>query len=201
MKKIAKLAYLLGALPLVSFAQNDCGLECDPSSSGVLFGGIEYPVNCYLNSQKVSQNPELASEYMLEDCDFAIRFVGMEKDTLAATHTNRGVIRVALGNYDGAFSDFNIGMTLMPEAAQILVNRGNAFYHTGNYQMAIEDYNHSIELGFADFPDVYLNLGKSYERLGNITQAQQNYQRAVDLSPDQAEARSLLDGLLSQPSF
>ncbi len=58
----------------------------------------------------------------------------MEKDTLAATHTNRGVIRVALGNYDGAFSDFNIGMTLMPEAAQILVNRGNAFYHTGNYK-------------------------------------------------------------------
>ncbi len=49
--------------------------------------------------------------------------------------------------------------------------------------MAIEDYNQSIELGFADFSDVYLNLGKSYERLGNISLAEQNYQRAVDLSP------------------
>ncbi len=49
MKKIAKLAYLLGALPLASFAQNDCGLKCDPSSSGVLFGGIEYPVKKLLS--------------------------------------------------------------------------------------------------------------------------------------------------------
>jgi tetratricopeptide (TPR) repeat protein len=199
MKKIAKLAYLFGVLPLVSYAQ--CGLECDPTSSAILIGGIEYPVNCYLNSQKVSQNPDIATESMLEPCDFAITFVDMKKDTLAATYTNRGVIHIALGNYDGAFSDFNIGMNLLPEAAQIMVNRGNAFYHTGNYQMAIEDYNQSIELGYADFADVYLNLGKSYERMGNITLAQQNYQQAIDLSPNQAEVRSLLDGLLSQSDF
>ena len=199
MKKIAKLAYLFGVLPLVSYAQ--CGLECDPTSSAILIGGIEYPVNCYLNSQKVSQNPDIATESMLEPCDFAITFVDMKKDTLAATYTNRGVIHIALGNYDGAFSDFNIGMNLLPKAAQIMVNRGNAFYHTGNYQMAIEDYNQSIELGYADFADVYLNLGKSYERMGNITLAQQNYQQAIDLSPNQAEARSLLDGLLSQSDF
>jgi tetratricopeptide (TPR) repeat protein len=199
MKKIAKLAYLFGVLPLVSYAQ--CGLECDPTSSAILIGGIEYPVNCYLNSQKVSQNPDIATESMLEPCDFAITFVDMKKDTLAATYTNRGVIHIALGNYDGAFSDFNIGMNLLPEAAQIMVNRGNAFYHTGNYQMANEDYNQSIELGYADFADVYLNLGKSYERMGNITLAQQNYQQAIDLSPNQAEARSLLDGLLSQSDF
>lgn len=199
MKKIAKLAYLFGALPLVSYAQ--CGLECDPTSSAILIGGIEYPVECYLNSQMVSQDPEIATYNMLEPCDFAISFVDMRKETLAATHTNRGVIRVALENYDGAFSDFNIGMNLLPEAAQILVNRGNAFYHTGNYQMAIEDYNQSIEIGYADFADVYLNLGKSYERMGNINLAERNYQRAIDLSPSQAEARALLDGLLSQPNF
>lgn len=199
MKKIAKLAYLFGALPIMSYAQ--CGLECDPTSSAILIGGIQYPVDCYRNSQIVSQNPELATNSMLEPCDFAITFVDMKKDTLAATHTNRGVIRVALGNYDGAFSDFNIGMTLMPDAAQIRVNRGNAFYHTGNYQMAIEDYNQSIALGFSDFADVYLNLGKSYERMGNMNMADRNYQQALNLSSDQTEARSLLDGLLSQPEF
>ncbi len=197
MKKIAKLAYLFGALPLVSYAQ--CGLECDPSSSATLIGGGEYAYDCYLNSQIVSQNPDDANYSMLEPCDFAIKFVDMDKEDLAATHTNRGVIRIALENYDGAFSDFNIGMTLLPGAAQILVNRGNAFYHSGNYQMAIEDYNRSIELGYSDFADVYLNLGKSYERMGNNNLAERNYRQAINLSPDQAEARSLLDGLLSQP--
>lgn len=197
MKKIAKLAYLFGALPLVSYAQ--CGLECDPTSSATLLGGGEYAYDCYLNSQIVSQNPGDATYRMLEPCDFAIKFVDMDKEDLAATHTNRGVIRIALENYDGAFSDFNIGMTLLPGAAQILVNRGNAFYHTGNYQMAIEDYNRSIELGYSDFADVYLNLGKSYERMGNNNLAERNYRQAINLSPDQAEARSLLDGLLSQP--
>lgn len=199
MKKIAKLAYLYGALPLVSYAQ--CGLECDPTASAILIGGGDYAYDCYVNSQTVSQNPDLATFNMLETCNFAIQFVDLSKKDLAATHTNRGVIRIALGNYDGAFSDFNIGMTLLPEAAQILVNRGNAFYHTGNYQMAIEDYNRSIELGYSDFADVYLNLGKSYERMGNNNLAERNYQQAINLSPNQAEARSLLDGLLSQPEF
>ena len=63
--------------------------------------------------------------------------------------------------------------------------------------MAIEDYSQSIELGYVDFADVYLNLGKSYERLGNINLAERNYRQAMELSSNQAEARGLLEGLLS----
>ncbi|MBN4075459.1 MAG: hypothetical protein COA71_02970 [SAR86 cluster bacterium] len=199
MKKISKFAYLLGLLPFVSYAQ--CGLECDPTSSAILLGGDNYPRECYLNSQMVSHNPDIASTNLLEPCDFAITFVEMTRNNLAATHTNRGVIHIALENYDSAFSDFNIGMTLSPEAAQIFVNRGNAFYHTGNYQMAIEDYSQSLELGFAGFSEVYLNLGKSYERIGNINLAERNYRQAIELSPNQAEAQNLLQGLLSQPEL
>lgn len=203
MKKLSKLAYLLAALPLLSYvqltyAQTSAGVETDPAASAVLLGGEDYARDCYLNSQIVSQNAELASFSLLEPCDLAITFVSLSKNNLAATHTNRGVIRLALGDFDSAFSDFNIGMNLMPEAAQIFVNRGNAFYYTGNYEMAIEDYNQSIENGYVGFSDVYLNLGKAYERLGNINLAEQNYQQAIELSPNQAEARDLLQGLLSE---
>ena len=196
MKKLSKFAFLFAALPFVSYAQ--CGLECDPTSSGILFGGENYARDCYMNSQAVAQNQELASFSMLEPCDFAITFVELTKENLAATHTNRGVIRMALGNYDEAFSDFNIGMNLLPEAGQILVNRGNAFYHTGDYRMAIEDYTQSLEMGFTGISDVYLNLGKSYERLGNVNQAERSYRQALELSPNQMEAQALLRGLLSQ---
>ena len=92
-------------------------------------------------------------------------------------------------------------MNLLPEAAQIFVNRGNAFYYTGNYEMAIEDYSQSIELGYATFPDVYLNLGKSYERLGDINLAERNYRQAIELSSNYDEAQGLLEGLISNAKF
>ncbi len=193
MKKLSNIAYVLGVLPFVSYAQ--CGLECDPTSSAVIFGGTSYAYDCYRNTQIVSEDPLLASYSMLEPCDFALTHIELEKENLAATHTNRGVIKVALGDYEGAFSDFQIGLTLLPEAAQIYVNRGNAFYGVGDYQMAIQDYSQSLDMGLTDFSGIYLNLGKSYERIGNNNQAQMNYQRALELSPNDIEARSLLNGL------
>ncbi len=199
MKNLSKLAYLFGVLPFVTYAQ--CGVECDPQSNAILFGGDNYARDCYHNSQMASQNAELVTYGMLEPCDIALVYVRMNKSNRAATHTNRGVVRTALGDFEGAFSDFNIGMTLLPEAAQIFVNRGNAFYYTENYQMAIEDYNRSLELGFADLPDVYLNLGKSYERIGNMNLAVRNYRQAAELSPNQAEAQDMLQGILSQEDF
>jgi tetratricopeptide (TPR) repeat protein len=196
MKKLSKFALLFAALPFVSYAQ--CGLECDPTASAILLGGENYARECYLNSRMVAQNSDLVSYGMLEPCDFALTHVELTKENLAATHTNRGVIRVALGNFDDAFSDFNIAMNLLPEAAPILLNRGNAYYHSGNYQRAIEDYMQSMELGFSEFSDVYVNLGKSYERMGNVSQAEQNYRRAIELAPEQMEAQRLLQGLTSQ---
>lgn len=197
MKKLLNLVYLFGLLPFVSYGQ--CGLDCDPASSAIVLGGGEYSRDCYLNSKMVSQNPDLASTRMLEACNFAITFIDMSRTNLAATHTNRGIIHIALGNYDRAFTNFNIGMNLLPETPEIFINRGNAFYRIGDYQMAIEDYRQSLELGFTAFSGVYLNLGKSYERIGNLDLAEQNYRQAIELSPNPAEAQDLLEGLLSQP--
>ena len=144
MKKLLTLTNLLAVFTLssfaqFSFAQSVAGVETDPAASAILLGGESYASECYLNSQLAAENSELVTSAMLEPCDLAITFVTLSKSNLAATHTNRGVIRLALGNYANAFSDFEIGMNLLPEAAQIFVNRGNAFYHTGDYQMAIED--------------------------------------------------------------
>ena len=206
MKTLSKLLYLGALLPLLSstqlsYAQSLAGLRNDPAASAILLGGAEYARDCYLNSQMVSQNSDLASNGMLEPCHLAVDFVDLSKGNRAATYTNRGLIRLALGDIENAFSDFNIGMNLLPEAAQIFVNRGNAFYYTGNYEMAIEDYSQSIELGYATFPDVYLNLGKSYERLGDINLAERNYRQAIELSSNYDEAQGLLEGLISNAKF
>tara|TARA_R110000772_G_scaffold29712_6_gene74129 strand:+ start:556 stop:1155 length:600 start_codon:yes stop_codon:yes gene_type:complete len=197
MKKTS-LAYLLCALPFVSYAQ--CGLDCDPSSSASVIGGGEKARECFVNARTVSANPELANSRMLEPCTYFITYIdSAEKNIRAATYTNRGVIRVALNNYAAAFSDFNIAMNLLPDTPQIYVNRGNAFYQSGNYPMALEDYSRALELGIAEAHVVHLNLGKTYERLGNRNLAEQSYRQAVDLMPTNVEAQLLLSGLLSQP--
>ena len=197
MKK-ANLAYLLCVLPVVSYAQ--CGLECDPTSSASVIGGGDKARACFTNATLVSNNPDIATFSMLEPCNYFITHVdAAEKKIRAATYTNRGVIRIALNRPAEAFSDFNIAMTLLPDTAEIFVNRGNAFYQSENYPMALQDYSRALELGLTEADVVHLNLGKTYERLGNRNLAEENYRRAVELMPTNVEAQQQLSGLLSQP--
>ncbi len=188
MKKITALGYLILILPYFSQAQ-----------SVDVIGGTEIARDCFLNSQSVIRNPEFATRSLLEPCDFSLQNVDMKKSDRAATHTNRGIIRQAIGNFDGAFSDFNAAMGLLPKTPQIFVNRGNTFLETKDYQMALEDYDHALGLGMTYTHIVYLNMGIAYERLGNKSQAERSYREAIQANPDWNEPRNRLTKLL-QPA-
>jgi len=61
-------------------------------------------------------------------------------------------------------------------------------YVQGNYQKAIEQYNALLEDGYQS-ADVYYNLGNAYYRSEEITQAILAYERALLLSPGDADIR------------
>lgn len=60
-------------------------------------------------------------------------------------------------------------------------------YKKGNYQQAIREYETLLKKGPST--EIYYNLGNSYYRMDNITRAVLNYERALLLSPGDADVR------------
>ena len=78
-------------------------------------------------------------------------------------------------------------LSFSPVGAQTKAD-GDSAYVQGNYQKAIEQYRALIKDGYED-ADIYYNLGNAYYRTEEITQAILAYERALLLSPGDADIR------------
>jgi len=66
-------------------------------------------------------------------------------------------------------------------------NRGNSRARQGKLTLALEDYNHAIELGPGEV-DGYLNRGVTYEALGRLDEAVNDYNMVLAIDPDDPAA-------------
>ena len=70
------------------------------------------------------------------------------------------------------------------------INRGRAYAETGQYQLAIEDFNEAIHLKTdyeSNYKDNYVahhNRGLAYDKLGQYQLAIEDYSEAIHLEPD-----------------
>lgn len=72
-------------------------------------------------------------------------------------------------------------------AGAVTKQNADTEYSKGNYQQAAADYSELLKKG--ESADLYFNLGNAYYRLGNITQSVIAYERAMRLSPSDADVR------------
>ena len=79
-------------------------------------------------------------------------------------------------------------LTLLPfNASAATKAQADSAYAQGHFQQAIADYEALLKQGAS--ADLYYNLGNAYYRSENITQAVLNYERALLLSPGDADIR------------
>ena len=105
----------------------------------------------------------------------------------ALMYTNRGAIKVNMGDLQGAINDFTKAIELKPEDAIAYNNRGIAYSSKGNLEKAIRDYNKAIELN-PDYAGVYNNWGNTYRDKGDLDEAVKKYDKAIELNPDFTDA-------------
>jgi len=75
--------------------------------------------------------------------------------------------------------------------AQNGFERGNDLYQRGNYEKAISEYE-SILATKQHSSELYFNLGNCYYKLNKVAPAIYNYEKALVLSPDDAEIKNNL---------
>jgi Flp pilus assembly protein TadD len=90
------------------------------------------------------------------------------------------------------------GMPDSPNAADTL---GWAYYQKGVYQTAISQFQEALRLGekrgVADDSTVHYHLGMAYEGAKQTALARQQLEKAVKLSPNNADAKKALSELRS----
>ena len=146
-----------------------------------VIGGNQKAQNCYQQAQM--HDDRLITSSSLDDCDYALQYVSLNRVDRMATYTNRGILYLALEQPAQALADFEAAIAIDPNKGEIYVNRGNAWFMSGDLNKAIEDYLHAADLGIEQPRIIYLNLGIAYERQGSLRMAETAYEEALALSP------------------
>ena len=99
-----------------------------------------------------------------------------------------GAVLLAFGYLLLAFS-FSLNANAQKPTAnsQQLKNLADSAYAEGHYQQAILLYDSLLSQGVSS--ELYYNLGNAYYRIDDITRAVLNYERALQLSPGDADVR------------
>ncbi len=101
--------------------------------------------------------------------------------------TQRGVLRAALENLDGAIDDFDAVLEADEDHLMALLNRGLARHSLGDIDAALNDYNRALEQ-VDDNPELWTNRGIAHFSNQSFDAALNDFNRAIDIDDQMAEA-------------
>jgi tetratricopeptide (TPR) repeat protein len=190
------LLILIFCYPLLLFPQNRSA-KVEDSSSMSVFTNDSGATGCY-RAASIAARIHYTSTKELENCNIALNQSALSFRDRAATLTNRGIIHMALVNYEMAIEDFSSALNLKPELGEIHVNIGNVYYMDGVYDKAIEQYTSAIVKQTTKVHVAYINRGMAYEKQGDFENAELDYREAMTLLPDAALPQVRLEQLLNK---
>jgi tetratricopeptide (TPR) repeat protein len=117
----------------------------------------------------------------------------------ATAHSYRGALRIDREEFDAAVSDFDRAIELEPRNAEYHRLRGYAHSQRKDHARAIADKTAVIELSPRPSASNYVVRAIEYERAGEIDKAIADYRKALEIDPDDNDARRFLAGLGGTP--
>jgi tetratricopeptide (TPR) repeat protein len=109
---------------------------------------------------------------------------------------NRGNVRQALGDVEGAFEDYAQALRYNPALALAYNNRGLLRLRLRQYEMALADFDRAVELAPQN-GQPWSNRGTLHYQAGRDEDARRDLQQAIELEPRDAVAQHYL-GRLAQ---
>ena len=101
--------------------------------------------------------------------------------------TQRGILRAALENLDGAIDDFDAVLQRDPDHLMALLNRGLAHHSLGAIDDALADYEKALE-HVDDDPEIWVNRGIANFSAQHFQRALSDFNKAIDLDDQMAQA-------------
>jgi tetratricopeptide (TPR) repeat protein len=122
-------------------------------------------------------------ESALRDANRAIKL----DSTKALYFNNRGYVYQSVGDYQSAILDFHKSILLNKQYDNAMKNLSVSYYFINNYSEALKFADMSSDLD-SSRGDYYNNRGNIYFALGNLVNAENDFRKAVELSPKYPKA-------------
>ena len=137
-----------------------------------------------LGSRGVMFDLKGETDRSIDDFDAAIR----ANADFGSAYIYRGLAWVKKRDYNRAIADFTEASSRDATYAFLaLSNRGNVYNIIGEYDRAVEDFGHSIQLN-PDYAEAHSNRGIAYLAKGEIDKALTDFGDAIRLDPADAVA-------------
>jgi len=174
-------------------------------------GSRDQAIALYL--QSIKDNPRQLRLYILagelyeanKDFDHAKdlyqQALSISPDNPVASNNLAYVILQQGGNVDVALNMAQTARRGMPDNPNAADTLGWAYYQKGIYPSAISQFQEAIrlreKLGASDDGEIHYHLGLAYQKANQLALARQQLEKAVKLSPNNADARKALSELHS----
>ncbi len=183
-------------LPVTSSAQAN-NYRSTRAGSMTVIGGGSQSTSCY-HAATIATQIHYSSRGDADNCSYALDYGNLSLRDRAATLVNRGIIYMALEEYEHAIKDYQTAKKLIPDFGEVYVNVGNVFFMGKVYDKAIDEYTQAIERNLTKDHIAYLNRGMAYEKLGDLEHAEMDYRTAIELRPEWSLATGKLEQLESK---
>jgi len=131
----------------------------------------------------------------MEFCSSAIELQALPAADLAATYSNRGLLRSREGEVKEALKDHEKAISIAPEMGSLYVNRSNTYVRAKRMNDAMSDLERAIGIGDDSLAAAYYNRALLFQRLGDGRAARADAERAAELSPETEAYRRYLNEL------
>jgi tetratricopeptide (TPR) repeat protein len=102
-------------------------------------------------------------------------------------YNNRGIVRKAQGDLDGALMDYTEAIRLKPDYAIAYFNRGNICKDKGDLNQAIKDYTETLRFD-PNYRAAYYNRGTTRHEVGDLNGAIKDLSESIRLDPHDHDA-------------
>lgn len=160
-----------------------------PASAQVFVLGTGSARSCF----EAADSRALPGPVDLRQCEAALNDTARSGlAVIVATHVNRGVVLLRMGDVDGAISDFDRAIELDPDQPEAYLNKGAAMLRRDRAQEAIDLYTVALQHNTRRPAVAHYGRAIANEDLGNIRAAYHDYRTASRLDPSWAELRTEL---------
>ncbi len=158
---------------------------------------------CEQRANKESNNAEAQNDYgwalrQHGDCQNAEKYLRKATnldDKLAYAHSNLSVVLLDQGKTEEALKEAKRAIDGDSQKPIYHVVYGNALLATGDAKAAIVQYDAATKLR-PDYENAYYNLGRAFQKDGQIGEAKAALSEALKLDPKDERVLKLLDELL-----
>jgi len=154
-------------------------LAAEAATAQVFVIGKGLGGECYQKTKNRFSNNFRAEEV----CTRALTEQAMTRGNRAATHTNRGILRMRNGDYEDALADFNKAIEFNPDLGAAYLNQGAAHIYRRDFSTALISLDEAIARDSADLHAAHYNRAIAREHTGDIPGAYEDFLTALELKP------------------